>query len=452
MSADDSLAFQVSDLTIPTAQLEGWRKLVAQIQPSQGPGSGQFDPQTGTASGVQWLRRFNLTIYKPGAAAAPAAAAGPATPSAIPAARSGNGGSSIELPPVEVTAAPDVQSQSPGHDVSKLRCYFNIKKSTNSSPNFLYARIYNLSPATMAKVIEFTRVRVQAGYQYGYYGIIFDGTVVQYTRGKENPVDTFLDIYAGDGDQAFNGAFLLDVVPANSPVLENYNKAIQAAQAAQPDLQVGQQDQKTIQDRTIRAHYLMDARAAWRELQQQYGQDIYVENGVLNIVRRDGYKTGEAVILSPRTGLVGLPEVTAQGIQIRCLLNPRIRLGGLVKIDSSVLSGVPYIPGTAAQRDAQGNVVGFGDPTTPNTTVGGTLVQTALYNQTFTAAFTSPRGLYKVAMMNYTGDTHGQSWYCDLVCIAVNSAGTLSISNGSAYDRAGLEAFRGGLTTPVAPG
>ncbi|MGC8165472.1 hypothetical protein ACP3WT_28400, partial [Salmonella enterica] len=52
---------------------------------------------------------------------------------------------------------------------------------------------------------EFTRIVLQAGYA-GNYGIIFDGSVKQVRRGRENQTDTYLDITAADGDSAYNFA------------------------------------------------------------------------------------------------------------------------------------------------------------------------------------------------------------------------------------------------------
>ena len=38
----------------------------------------------------------------------------------------------------------------------------------------------------------------------------------------------------------------------------------------------------------------------------------------------------EAVVLTAETGLVGAPEQTNDGIKVRCLLNPRLRIGGRI--------------------------------------------------------------------------------------------------------------------------
>ena len=45
-------------------------------------------------------------------------------------------------------------------------------------------------------------------------------------RGKENTVDTYLDIYAGDGDRALNSATIFRTWPAGTTDLEKLKAAV----------------------------------------------------------------------------------------------------------------------------------------------------------------------------------------------------------------------------------
>ena len=92
-----------------------------------------------------------------------------------------------------------------GIDLSNLRIRFNVTLSETLTYNLGNIRVYNLADTTLAKILgatgtEYTRVILQAGYEHGAFAIIFDGTIKQFTHGKENNVDSFLDIYAADGD------------------------------------------------------------------------------------------------------------------------------------------------------------------------------------------------------------------------------------------------------------
>jgi hypothetical protein len=421
--------FAASDLTKDSALTESWRKLAFQMQPSQGAGSGQLDPES-INNDAQWMRVFSLIVYKAGANSAntgnqstqSGATSSPGTPVLLRARDT----PSTTLDPLDITAPATTQQpaqQDRGIDLSNLRCRFNVNKTTNQSPNVFFARVYNLSPTTLAKVLEFTRVQVHAGYRYANYGMIFDGRVVQYRRGKENPVDTYLEIHAGDGDGAVNEAMFYGVTHPGTKVA----KLVQDLQAAQKKYDQDLKDPaplpKDAYDQYIRKTRLDfgQVRNIQRELDNAWETQHGIDNGLPVIIPKGAYRTGEAVVLSPKTGLVGLPEVTPQGIQAKCLLNPRIVLGGLVKIDNSVLSGVAYTPGTAAQIDQNGNIVA-GNPTGGLLT--GELAQ-ALLKQQLEVAWTSPIGLYKVLLMNINGDTRGNSWYNEMIMVALDSNGNL---------------------------
>lgn len=55
----------------------------------------------------------------------------------------------------------------------------------------------------------------------------------------------------------------------------------------------------------------------------------------MQMVPARGYLPGEAVVLSAGTGLIGTPKANDKGIEIKCLLNPRLRIGGRVRLDNA---------------------------------------------------------------------------------------------------------------------
>jgi hypothetical protein len=132
---------------------------------------------------------------------------------------------------------------------------------------------------------------------------------------------------------------------------------------------------------------------------------------------------GEAAVLSPATGLIGMPEVTPQGVQARCLLNPNLVNGGLVKIDIEKLSGVNFTPGT-------------GTPITEQTRPGGTANPPALRGGSISSAFTSPTGTYKILLLEHSGDTREVPWYSDMVCVALDESGKVIWSVDLPFNRA----------------
>jgi hypothetical protein len=238
--------FQVSDLDKTTETTEDWRNAANQLVTA-----GHSTPRD------QWLRKISLVTY-----------------------------------------SGETQN---GLDLSQLRISFHVKKHTNQSPNLLTARVYNLSPQTMAKVIEFKRLQLQAGYQQGNFGLIFDGTVVQYTRGKENATDTFVDIIGGDGDRALNTATTFRTWPAGTTDEQIYKDLLSAFEPY--GVSTGHIPSELGQHKSLRGETVAVAvRDRIRALTNKYSFDFYIDNGVANLVPRNSYLPGEAVVLAPNTG------------------------------------------------------------------------------------------------------------------------------------------------------
>ena len=84
-------------------------------------------------------------------------------------------------------------------DVSDLRVTFHIERKLKAI-NFADISIYNLSITTAVDIIQYgMRVIVEAGYEDGEYGQIFDGNIFQPLWSRENVVDYKLTLHCMDG-------------------------------------------------------------------------------------------------------------------------------------------------------------------------------------------------------------------------------------------------------------
>ena len=124
-----------------------------------------------------------------------------------------------------------------GIDVSDLRCTFHIKRGDIQTPNTLDLRIYNLSDNTANQIQkEFTRVVVQAGYE-GSFGLVFNGTIKQVRKGRVDGMDSYVDVTAADGDEAYLFApcsFTLAAGSTPNEVLTSLIQPLQQAAGLQP--------------------------------------------------------------------------------------------------------------------------------------------------------------------------------------------------------------------------
>jgi len=251
---------------------------------------------------------------------------------------------------------------------------------------------------------------------------------VQYRRGRENPTDTYFEILAGDGDAQINQSTTIRRFEAGTK-----EQTVISQLVKDTGLDAGFMSKKVGMDTLTRAWTLAGPTSQYlREMVLKYGADFWSENGKINIVHNSEALPAEVIVLDPTTGLVQIPETTPQGIQIKCLINPIIKLGGLVKLDKKFISGIAYLPGSGEEMSgAAGAYFSVGTGAAARSGAPVDIPEP-----------TSPIGLYKVLTMEVFGDTRGQPWYMVLICVAMSDAKTIAGTPGkqSVYARGAFSA------------
>ncbi|WP_110993121.1 phage protein [Pseudomonas sichuanensis] len=278
-------------------------------------------------------------------------------------------------------------------DLSDLRIRFATRRGDIRTPNTADIRVYNVSAATAkkAQLKEFGRVVLQAGYA-GNYGVIFDGTIKQVRRGRESQTDTYLDITAADGDSAYNWSVINMSLAAGSTAQDHLKAAVQAMEGRG----VTMGDSGPLSTNKLPRGKVMFGLT--RDVMDNLGrtQDVSwsIQDGKLTLIPNTAYLPGDAVVVNYQTGMVGLPEQTQNGVSVRMLLNPSVKIGRLLKIDNASIQQYRYDPNPL--EEAQ---------------VMRTKVQNDL----------NADGLYKVLIADSFGDTRGNEWYTDVICISVDA-------------------------------
>ncbi|MCO0444662.1 hypothetical protein MLK28_24275, partial [Escherichia coli] len=116
----------------------------------------------------------------------------------------------------------------------------------------------------------------------------------------------------------------------------------------------------------------------------------------------------EAIVLNSATGLIGMPQQTiGNGVNVRALINPNIRVNGLIQLDQA------SIYKTALPNEDIAKAAGrYFDET-----IDGNSNVTLPVSKQMTASIATD-GVYIVRGIMYTGDTRGQAWYMDMMCEA----------------------------------
>lgn len=273
-----------------------------------------------------------------------------------------------------------------------LHFVFHVWGATTHTMKHAQLRIWNLSATHAVQVLkEFRWIEFSAGYQDNV-NLVFRGQIARVTIGKENAVDSFVEIFAQDGDQGKNWAFSNTTLAAGWTDDDVYQQCMSdfsgysLAQGYKPDF-----NQRT----GIRANVMRgDTSSIMDRIAANQDCDWFIEDGKVNMLPKKEYLPGPIPVLRPDTGLIGVPSLTFNGVETTCLLNPSIHIGCAVKIDNSAITQM------------QQNFPQFG-----------------IDDLKAIAPKLSPTGTYKAYCVEHLGDSRGNEWYTRFIGVAVDATG-----------------------------
>lgn len=293
-----------------------------------------------------------------------------------------------------------------GLDLSLLRIKFQVKRASSMSPNMADIRIFNMNPETASRIGvgthagKFNKILLEAGYD-GNYGVIFQGNVMQVLQGRESATDTFVDLVAADGDRAYNFAVVNQTLMSGSTQADQVSTAVAAMT---PKGVTSGHMGDFPPEKLPRAKVMYGpAKKYLRTVAKTTNKSWSVQDGKVTYVGNRTYLPGEVIKLTSATGMIGTPQQTTEGVNVKCLINPFIKVGGRVQIDN---------------KSIQHFKINFAVP--------GSVANTP-------AALTAD-GTYYAYVVEHSGDTRGLDWYTSIVGIALNITGNpanaIATSNG----------------------
>ena len=270
------------------------------------------------------------------------------------------------------------------YHLSNLHVEFQVNNAIVGTPKWGTVRIWNLGADKATQIIrEFTELSLGVSYSVGDEQTIITGEIAQSVYGRENAVDTYLDLLVQDADRALLwGVLNKSLTPGYNDeqvlklILDAWNIGPQQITIGnKPDL-----SQPTYPDGFA---FCGTAFEAMEQLAHRHDCNWFVEDGQLQIIPRTGYLPSEDVpLLTAESGLLGTPLLTYQGIQGRCLMNPQLRVGRTIRLRNSDIT----------QLALRQPVLGITDP--------GAVVPT-INNPIDTY------GTYKVLAVTHAGDSRG---------------------------------------------
>jgi len=317
-----------------------------------------------------------------------------------------------------------VHNKEEGIDLSDLRITFSVRNASEESPNTLEARVYNLSKETIANIIgakdiskggavkdgiwnnnaplqssygEFSNVTLNVGYENGSFGVIFTGQIKQYRVGRESPTTTYLDILAADGDFLYNSFTNKSYEKGTNmnDIVEDIVKNIQP-DSPSPVYKIDTDPTHFTTPRGVVSFGM--SRVQLRHMAFSLGATWSIQNGTVSIVSKNQVEDTNFVEINAQTGLIGIPEQTADGIRFKCLLNSELMIGGMIKINNQDVNQL-FESGYSSY--------------------------TGMYNQwagSYENAFMNVDGKYMLFSVEHEGDTRGNPWYSNCIALSVSPA------------------------------
>jgi hypothetical protein len=250
--------------------------------------------------------------------------------------------------------------------IEGLRFSFSVEKTLTGEPNTCKLTIYNLNATSRGKIKTKGDVLIlKAGYEEGQ-GVIFIGNVTKVFHERQGP-DWVTSIEASDGLAAIKDT---QVSKSWAPgttgqsIVEDIAKTFSGGgvKAVIGEIK-GNMSEQFANGFSVSglAKNVMD------KMGGKFNFDWSFQDGTLQVIPRTEASSETAVVLSQKTGMIGSPAQTEEGVKVKSLMNISVKPGRLVSIkDSPIVTGY-----------------------------------------------------FKVSKVNHSGDTHGTEWYTDIEAVTL---------------------------------
>ena len=273
------------------------------------------------------------------------------------------------------------RTETTGLNIKDLRITFEVTKDQLGYPNLAQIDIWNLNRDNQNRVRnESDYILLRAGYEDSE-GLIFSGEIRNVLKVRQG-ADLITRIWAGSNDRDLENGVLNYTAGNNADI----NSIIQKSVESFEDVILGRVDELVGSKKIKGESYSGSTRSILDRLKEDYGFDWFIDDDKLNVLKPETTLNTErkAVIISSTTGMINVPALTERGVQVKTLLDHKLKIGKLVRIISQT-------------REVQLGNLFFRD-------IDRTLGE----------------GFYKVIKVIHAGDTHTNQWQSTIEGISHN--------------------------------
>ena len=225
-----------------------------------------------------------------------------------------------------------VGNESESIEIKHLRISFESIKTISSEPNPAKVDIYNLAQQTIDRITsgEFKYCTFEAGYEE--LGLIFMGDIRKAIV-KKDGVDLILSLEVYDGFNAINLSSVSTTLKAGSTdkdivdgLIEDMKLDINSA------LVDVENERKLTRAKVINGN----AKKYLHQIGANQNADWSVLDGQFFLLGKNKVTNGDGYLINERTGMIGTPQKSDNGIELVTLLQPEILVGSLIRVESVV--------------------------------------------------------------------------------------------------------------------
>lgn len=213
----------------------------------------------------------------------------------------------------------------------QFKVVFNVLIDFGGFNTYMDLRIYNLTKSTANKVFQRdSTIGLRAGYDDSI-DYLFKGKIRNVFK-ERNGADVITRVIARGGT-SFEKPVINQTLGRNTQLTQIIRAC---AESIGYPLVIDESQFQDV-DPYISGYTLIgDPTKQLNTLAQIHGFSYVLENDRLVIVRGGQFRQGQPVIISESTGMEGIPEITETGCDVNVRLNPRLKIGGRIDVQSEL--------------------------------------------------------------------------------------------------------------------
>ena len=217
--------------------------------------------------------------------------------------------------------------------ITDLLISFRIRREASSTPAEGHVDIYNLTEIHEKRIKERgEKIRLEAGYA-DQLNLVFDGDVRRVER-QRHELDRVTRIYVGGNVFAQTVSIFVRSYEGEVSVRDIVRDGVETL-----ELELGPIDLIPADAVETDFRYNGSTRVLLSQRLEPLGMEWYEDNGVVRFSRigMTADDRPQGVTVSERTGMIGTPTITDDGIRVATLLDSRLRIDTRLQVESEFI-------------------------------------------------------------------------------------------------------------------